>query len=48
MPTEPPESHAQLLRQQTILAQFGEVALRSDSHRSSLPVQLAHQVIAGK
>ena len=31
MPTEPPENHAQLLRQQTILAQFGELALRSDS-----------------
>ena len=31
MPTDLPENHAQLLRQQTILAQFGELALRSDS-----------------
>ncbi len=31
MPIEPPDNHEQLLRQQTILAQFGELALRSDS-----------------
>jgi PAS domain S-box-containing protein len=31
MPTESPSDHSQLLRQQTILAQFGELALRSDS-----------------